>query len=243
MNKESYKKIGVVGIFAIAMAFIETLIVVYLRMLYYPGGFRFPLNPYIESWVYSIEGVREFFTIVMLVCVAVLAAKKFSKRFAYFLYAFAVWDIFYYIWLKVILNWPESLLTWDLLFLIPIPWLGPVLAPVICSIIMIVFALIIINFNDKGYNTEIKLKEWVVLFIGSLIILYTWLIDYAKLIFGKSFGSDFFNLLVNREFQKVVKEFIPVDYNWGLFILGGGVIIFGVVIYYRRVVKEKRKKV
>ena len=197
MKKESYKKISVVGIFAIAMAFVETLIVVYLRMLYYPLGFRFPLNLYIDSWVYSIEWLREFFTIVMLVCIAILAAKKFSERFAYFLYVFAVWDIFYYIWLKIILNWPESLLTWDLLFLIPIPWLGPVLAPVICSIIMIVFALIIINFNDKGYNAEIKLKEWIVLFMGGLIILYTWLIDYAKLIFGKGFKSDFFNLLVN----------------------------------------------
>ena len=108
---------------------------------------------------------------------------------------------------------------------------------------MIVFALIIINFNDKGYNAEIKLKEWIVLFMGGLIILYTWLIDYAKLIFGKGFKSDFFNLLVNKEFQKVVENFIPVYYNWILFILGVGFILFGIFIYYRRVVKKKRKRV
>ncbi|MBD3252892.1 hypothetical protein GF386_04125 [Candidatus Pacearchaeota archaeon] len=235
MKKETWKKLGVVGIFGAAMAFIETLIVVYLRMLYYPEGFKFPLNPYIEPWVYSVEWFREFFTIVMLACIAVLAARKFSERFAYFMYSFAVWDIFYYIWLKVILDWPASFLIWDLLFLIPIPWLGPVIAPLTCSVMMIVFAYIILDFADKGKNTEIHKNEWILLIIGSLILLYTWLIDYARLIISNGFLGDFFNLLTNSEFQRIVENFVPVSYNWIMFFIGILVIIIAIVIYYRRV--------
>lgn len=242
MKKELYNKLITVGIFAAAMAFIESLIVVYLRLLYYPNGFIFPLNPIMDSWVYSIEIWREFFTIVMLACVAILAAKKFYVRFAYFLYAFAVWDIFYYIWLKIILDWPASFLTWDVLFLIPIPWIGPVLAPIICAVVMIVFTFIIIDFKDSGYKTKIIRREWTLLTVGAVIILYTWLIDFAKMIIGGGFLSDFFGLLKNESFQKVVGDFVPISYNWWVFGVGIGLIITAIVLYYGRVGGEVGSK-
>lgn len=238
MKRELYSKLIVVGVFAAAMAFIESLIVVYLRLLYYPNGFVFPLNPIMDSWVYSIEIGREFFTIVMLVCVAILAAKKLYVRFAYFLYAFAVWDIFYYVWLKVILDWPVSFMTWDVLFLIPIPWIGPVLAPIICAVVMIVFAFIILDFNDSGYATKIVRREWVLLIVGVVMILYTWLIDFWRLISAGGFFSDFFGLLENDAFRMVVAGFVPVSYNWWVFGVGIGLIIVGIVLYYRRVGKK-----
>ena len=234
MKSDSKRKLAVVGLFAIAMAFIETLIVVYLRMIYYPYGFNFPLNPLIPSWVYSVEVVREIFTIVMLVCIAILVAKKFSVRFAYFLYAFAMWDIFYYVWLKVILNWPASFLTWDVLFLIPIPWIGPVLTPLICSVVMIVFAYIIIDFNDSKKNVKINKNEWILLIVGSLTIIGTWLIDFFKLIFLGGFVGDFFSLLDNNYFKLEVITFVPEWYCWGGFIVGIGLIVFAIARYYIR---------
>lgn len=245
MKGELYKKLVVVGVFAMAMAFVESLIVVYLRLLYYPNGFVFPLNPFMDSWVYSIEIAREFSTIVMLVCVAILAAKKFYVRFAYFLYAFAVWDIFYYVWLKVILNWPISFFEWDVLFLIPIPWVGPVLAPLICSVVMIILTFIVINFEDSGYDTKMVLREWIFLIVGVVIILYTWVIDFGLLIIRGGFVGDFFGLLNNREFRTIVSEFVPVGYNWIVFGVGIGLVMVGVVLYYVRVGRMgvKKKKV
>ena len=240
MKRESYITLTVVGIFAIAMAFIETLIVVYLRMLYYADGFNFPLNFNMEAWVYSVEWVREFFTIVMLVCIAMLAAKKFSVRFAYFLYSFAVWDIFYYVWLKVILDWPASLLTWDVLFLIPIPWIGPVLTPLLCTVAMIAFALIIIHFKDEGRESRILKSEWWLLIIGNVIILYTWMVDFGRMILENGFASDFLNLLVNDEFGVLVEAFVPTYFNWPVFLLGLLLIVIAIVKYYLRVEKGSR---
>lgn len=114
---------------------------VYLRELYYPGGFKFPLE-LLPPWLMVIEITREFSTLLMLFSVAWISGRNFLQQLSVFLFLFGIWDIFYYVALKIFLDWPGSFLTWDLLFLIPITWLGPVLAPVICSVVMILTAFI-----------------------------------------------------------------------------------------------------
>jgi len=130
------KRFVAVTIFAIAMAFLEAAVVEYLRQLYYPEGFSFPLKM-IPMNIYFVELGREAATIIMLAAIGYLAGKNFLTRFSAFIIAFGVWDIFYYVFLKLILNWPSSLFDWDILFLIPLPWIGPVLAPVIISVLLI----------------------------------------------------------------------------------------------------------
>ena len=61
----------------------------------------------------------------MLLAVAYIAGGNGPQRFGYFLLSFGIWDVFYYVFLKVLIGWPESLLTWDVLFLIPLTWVGP----------------------------------------------------------------------------------------------------------------------
>jgi hypothetical protein len=223
MKKETIKKIVVVTIFAIAMAFLEAVIVIYLRKLYYQGGFSFPLKN-IDAYVLQIEWIREFFTIVMLASIGYLAAKRFSERFAYFLYSFAVWDIFYYIFLKLTLNWPDSIMTWDLLFLIPISWASPVIAPIICSLTMILFAIVIINLSDKNKNPKIILKEWIMLIIGSLFILYTFLFDYGKIIITNGLKNSIL----------LTESYVPNSFNWFIFLIGELIILFAIFIFYKK---------
>ena len=122
------RTILLVSVFAVAFALVESSVVVYLRLLYYPEGFAFPLKPALMSHV-AVEVSREVATIVMLAVVGLIAGRSRWQRFSYFMIAFGVWDIFYYVWLKIMLNWPASLLDWDVLFLIPVPWIGPVVAP------------------------------------------------------------------------------------------------------------------
>jgi len=229
MKKESLKQLFIVTIFSIAMAFLESVIVVYLRKIYYPNGFDFPLVGFIDPNILSIEWFREFCTIIMLIAIALLAAKKFSERFAYFMFSFAIWDIFYYIWLWVMLSWPKSIFTWDLLFLIPWPWIGPVLAPVILSLTMIIFAIIILN---KPLN--IKLKEWTLLILGSLVVLYTFLIDYGKLIFLNGFAAEFFSLSTNSQFASLIEKFTPIYFNWPIFLFGELLIVMAIILFHRR---------
>ena len=130
------KTITAVTLYAIAMGYIEAAVVVYLRDLYYPGGFRFPLASFPEAMA-PVEIARETATLVMLGAVGTLAGKRFWERFGWFIIAFGVWDIAYYGWLKVLLDWPASLFEPDILFLIPSSWVGPVIAPVLVSVLMI----------------------------------------------------------------------------------------------------------
>src|SRR5215468_561177 len=96
-------------VYAVAMAYLESAVVVYLRRLYYPQGFDFPLV-IVDIPTLLIELGREAATIVMLATVGIAAGRTKVGKFAYFLLLFGVWDIFYYVWLKAFLGWPDSLL-------------------------------------------------------------------------------------------------------------------------------------
>ena len=74
----------------------------------------------------------------MLAAAGLAIAGNFRQWLAGFMISFGVWDIFYYVFLRLLIGWPESLMTWDLLFLLPVPWVGPVIAPVLVSLSMIV---------------------------------------------------------------------------------------------------------
>ena len=126
--------------FSIAMGVLEAIVVIYLRKLYYPNGFNFPLKV-IEPSIGLAEFLREAATIVMLFSVGFIAGTKKSDRFLYFIFCFGIWDLIYYLFLKLFLDWPSSFYDWDILFLIPIPWVGPVLAPCIIAMTMIFIAM------------------------------------------------------------------------------------------------------
>ncbi len=207
------------GIFSIAMGFMEAIVVVYLRQIYYPQGFNFPLNP-LSLRMLSLEMLREITTIIMLAMVALITGRNYLQRFSFFLYIFSIWDIFYYLGLKLLLGWPSSLLEWDILFLIPITWVGPVLAPIICSLTMIVLAVCLIILQNSGKLAGIRLSEWGQLISGALIVFYTFVNDYSRIIIRGGFLSGFWRLTNNEQFQQLIFQYVPVEYNWYLFGIG-----------------------
>jgi hypothetical protein len=79
--------------------------------------------------------------------------------------------------LKVILNWPASLYDWDILFLIPLPWIGPVIAPVLISLVMIATGILIIRHEAQGRFFHPPLSVWLISITSSAVILYTFVKD------------------------------------------------------------------
>ncbi len=132
-RREIQKKLVVLFVWAAAFAFVEAAVVVYLRRIFYPGGFAFPLKPEMLESILGVEIAREAATMIMLAATAWLADTRPWVRFGYFMAAFGIWDIFYYIWLWAVLGWPPSVFTLDVLFLIPIVWVGPVWSPVVVA--------------------------------------------------------------------------------------------------------------
>ena len=175
-HDQTTRMLWLVGLFSVAMGFLEAAVVVYLRLHFHPAGFGFPLAP-MPGWVVGVEVAREAATIVMLVCVGWISGRSFLGRFAYFAYAFAVWDIFYYVFLKLVLDWPESLLTTDVLFLIPFPWIAPVLAPVVCSIALIVASIIVVRRESQGSPVTMRPLHWAGIVTGGVVMLISFLLD------------------------------------------------------------------
>lgn len=175
LRMKNTRTIFLVTIFAAAFAFVESTVVVYLRQILYPEGFAFPLKLATLSEA-AIEAVREFATLIMLAAVGMLAGKTPWQRFSYFMIGFGVWDIFYYVWLKLILDWPASVLDWDVLFLIPIPWIGPVIAPVLVSLAMIAGGWLILRKDVDGIFRASRAAIALAL-LGSIAILVSFVLD------------------------------------------------------------------
>ncbi len=215
-------------IFAIAMGFLEAIVVVYLRELYYPGGFEFPLRLMSPELV-TAEWIREIATLVMLAGVGIIAGRNGLQRLFYALFAFGIWDIFYYVALNLLLGWPASLLTWDILFLIPVSWLGPVLAPVINSLTMILMALLFIGRQEKGYYVRLGVSDWILIISGALVILYTYLVDYTRLLIDSGVLSAKGSPEAEERLIQMITNYIPDDYNWPLFIAGEALIVAAII--------------
>jgi len=184
------KKLSPITFFAISLAFIEAVVVVYLRELYYPEGFYFPLK-LIPPKILLTEILREIATIVVITAVSLANGKNRITKFATFLFIFGVWDIFYYVWLKTLLNWPQNLFTWDILFLIPVTWVAPVLAPVLVSIVMIIMAISILYIQTK---TECPVKfNWILFISGAVVIFvsFVWNTWNTNLVTRQPTASDF----------------------------------------------------
>jgi len=221
------KSITWIILFSIAMAYLESAVVVYLREIYYPDGFVFPLTP-IKATIAVTEFWREVATLVMLVGIGILTGKSAAQRLAFFLLSFAIWDIFYYVFLYLISGWPSSLMTWDILFLVPVPWVGPVLTPVIVSVLMIALAFCLIRFN-KSLNKQ----EWSFSILGSLIIIISWVLDYWN--FSSTLSSaNIWNVSASEGLFETSNPYIPSSFNWYIFIVGVLIITITILSFYIR---------
>src|SRR5437762_3119126 len=163
-----------VGVYAIAMAAVESAVVVYLRALHEGAAPASVLQYQLPMRLLSIEAGREAATLVMLITVAVLAGRNAWEGLLYFALAFGMWDIFYYVWLWVFIGWPPSVFTWDVLFLIPVPWLGPVLAPLIVSLCLVAGALWLLSRPV----VRLSRRAWVLASLGCVLVLLSFTIDY-----------------------------------------------------------------
>ena len=163
------KTIFKVMIFAVSFAFVETAVVVYLRhllgatqltvsredTLFLVPGIAF-LEPQTavkiitDTAIFNVERAREAATLVMLATVAALAGKSLKEKTAYFFLSFGIWDIFYYLFLRLTIGWPKSFGDLDVFFLLPTPWVGPVLVPLaISSVLIIVSLFYLIKFKRQ----------------------------------------------------------------------------------------------
>jgi hypothetical protein len=227
------RKLSWISIFSIAMGFLEAAVVIYLRRIYYPNGFAFPLVP-VDPNIGVVQFLREAATIIMLAGIGILSGRNSSQKFAFFIYSFAIWDIFYYVFLKLFLNWPESMFTWDILFLIPVPWVGPVLAPCLLSLTMIVCALMIIVTSEKNQTVKINKIEWTLFIVGSLIAIISFIKPY--LAYVKTEASHWAPGSSDALFNEII-HFVPSTYEWWIFICGEICILSAISLYKLRVNK------
>lgn len=183
-------------LFGVSFGYVEASVVVYLRAVYdpvrqklhpdRPAGELFPLIRVDQlrraapekSWLLGVEVAREAATMMMLASVAAAAGDR-SLWLPSFAIAFGTWDLFFYVFLKMLLHWPVSIMTWDILFLIPVPWAAPVLAPVIVSMTIIAAGILAL-----ARPIRMLPAHWFAMTVGGVLILMSFMWDYRNLMAG-----------------------------------------------------------
>jgi hypothetical protein len=203
-------------LFGFAFGYVEAAVVVYLRHIYdpiraqlHPGrepGELLPLitadqlhaaAPQLERLL-VVELGREAATLIMLASVAAVGAATRRQWFAGFCVAFGVWDLAFYLFLKILVDWPASLLTWDILFLLPLPWVAPVLAPVIVAATMAFAGAIALKRDIHGPAMMFSRAHWTLLLAGGVMIVVSFVWDFRNTTAGN----------------------MPNPFNWPLFAAG-----------------------
>jgi hypothetical protein len=191
-----------VVIFALAMAWVEAAVVYDLRtMVDRIEPYQADPLPLIGG-LGPVELVREMATMIMLFTVGILAGRTWRSRLGYSAVAFGVWDIFYYVFLKKMCGWPHGILDWDILFLLPLPWWGPVLAPVLIALLMIAWGTLVSQFEDPGRSLRSVLTAWGLNFLGVALALYVFMAD---------------SLRVADQGVNALRVVLPERFNWPLF--------------------------
>jgi hypothetical protein len=211
-------------LFGTAFGYVEAAVVAYLRALhepvvqrYYPGRHADDLFPLLtldqirqgapeQMKTLATELGREVATIAMLAAIALAVARNGSQWAAAFVIAFGVWDIAFYGFLKLLLEWPRSLFTWDILFLVPVPWTGPVLAPVLVSLAMIAAGVWHLHRESSPRPVVCGGLHWTGMLSGAFVIVVAFAMDYRNIMAGGQ----------------------PNPFHWGVFALG---LLLGLASY------------
>jgi hypothetical protein len=198
-NNPDSRRWFIVVVYAIAMAWVESAVVYYLRTMVHR------IDPYqpeplpLIGGMGPVELVREAATMVMLLTVGMLAGRNWRARIGYSAIAFGVWDIFYYVFLKAICGWPYSLANWDILFLLPVPWWGPVWAPMAIALLMIIWGTLTSQYEAASILSLRRL--WLLNFSGIAIALYVFMADCLRV---RSGGVEAIRNILPQRFQTVL---------------------------------------
>lgn len=192
-----------VTLFSITMAYIEATIVVYLRAMYEINDLLRDMPVFPDQYT-LIEIGREAATLLMLITIGWITGQRALDRFGYAIFAFGMWDIFYYVWLVVFIDWPASLFDWDLLFLIPLPWWGPVLSPMLIAVLLVVGGGLVVIKVAQGESLRFIRIEWSLAGVGVLLALSIFMYDALRALPGGI---------------AAIGAARPTAFNWPLFII------------------------
>jgi hypothetical protein len=211
----------VVALFAIAMAYLEAAVVLDLRTIHGELDPFLPVATPMPLHLAKAEVVREAATLIMLATTGWLAGWCSRSRFGFWLTAFGLWDIFYYLFLVPLTGWPKSLFDWDILFLIPLPWWGPVLAPCLIAALMAAFGTLVTLAPDAANPPWPRGPSIAVCGAGILLALYVFMADA---------------LAVTGHPLTILPDLRPTAFPWPLFLVAVALMavpVLGVAVQFR----------
>jgi hypothetical protein len=206
------RKLRWVAFFAVAMAYLEAATVVYLRRVFGITDLIRDSSP-LDPLLAKVELGREMATLAMILAVGWAVGKSRQSRLGFAFFAFGTWDILYYAWLRIFLGWPDSILSYDILFLVPLPWWGPVLSPVLVAILCMIGGALAVRAEDRGQILRPRVPEWITGAAGASVVLYSFMADALS-----ALPAD----------AETLNRLRPTPFHWPVFLAGWSLMTWSV---------------
>jgi hypothetical protein len=174
--------------FAVAMGWLEAVVVVYLRTAIglNPGVVIPAQDPATIGTFEAVEIARELATLVMIAAIGWLAGRSGLERLAWAAVVFGIWDVVYYAGLRIVLGWPPAFDTWDVLFLVPAAWVGPVWAPIAVSSALVIYGLAAARRLRAGGSIALRGWHAAAAVAGGALVVVSFLVDAERVLAGVS---------------------------------------------------------
>jgi len=154
----------------------------------------------------NIELGREAATLFLLAAIALAVSRNIREWWAAFMIAFGIWDVFFYLFLLVQIGWPSSFFEWDLLFLLPVPWTGPVLAPLVVAFAMVVAGVATFWRESADRSVRMASRHLLAILGGGILVVLAFCWDFRIIMSGG----------------------LPDAFNWPLLVTG---LLLGVIAW------------
>ncbi|MBI4083805.1 MAG: hypothetical protein HY423_14470 [Candidatus Lambdaproteobacteria bacterium] len=199
--------------FGVLFGVLEAMVVIYLRaLLGVQGPELFPLTALLSAQPahpLRYEVYRELATLLALLPIAYLASGRWGYRGLAYLLVFGVWDLSYYAALKALINWPPSLLTYDVLFLMPTVSVAPVLCPLLVALTLVVGVSAYLLLAATRMPRSPSVLQWLLMALGLVTM----------------------SIAFTANSQHLSKGGLPPQFPWWLFLVGYGLAAGGALAF------------
>jgi hypothetical protein len=130
------------------------------------------------------------------------------------------------VFLRINVAWPNSIWDWDVLFLLPLPWWGPVIAPAGIAVMMIIGGSLATQFNRPERTVWPGRRAWHFCLAGATLALLVFMSDALR-----SYDVGI----------AAIRETLPTWFNWPVFSIALAMMAAPLIEMIRQIWKGRQK--
>jgi hypothetical protein len=97
---------------------------------------------------------------------------------------------------------------------------------------MVIFGTLIWHYQSFGILKPIRAREWILLILGSLIVIGAYIQDYMQFMRKEFSLIEIFSPTGSDNMMDYAMSYVPAEFNWWVFWVGELIILVAIGFWY-----------